>query len=416
MYKSVQPNIWVLKRFQEISKPTNGIVDGPFGSDLKVSDYIDDTEQGIPVLTTKNLTGDYSPKSVRYISQDKFEQLKRSAVFPGDILVAKIGSIGKCCIYPLGSKTAMIPANLLKITLLESMNSKFVYYYISSFGFQRILKSISTATAQPAFNVTKFRNLTIPTPPLPEQERIVARIEELFSDLDKGVEALQTIKGQLKVYRQAVIDSYLIKSASDTNIVVKTTLGDLCESVRNGYSKRPDDSGLHHILRISSVRPYKVNLSDYRLLEAKPSESNCIKNGDLLFTRYNGSLEYVGVCGLVKGVSGLIAYPDKLIRCRIRDPKQFIPEYLQYALNSSLSRKFIRSKIKTTAGQKGISSGDIQNVPLEVPIAYIQLAAITEIESRLSVCDKIEQTVEESLAKAESLRQSILKKAFEGRL
>ena len=104
------------KAFKELSMAdiaidNNGIVDGPFGSNLKKSDYIDDSQNGIPVLTTKNLYGDYSSDSVRYISKEKYETLKRSTVFPGDIIVAKIGSIGKCGIYPLDQGLALIPAN-----------------------------------------------------------------------------------------------------------------------------------------------------------------------------------------------------------------------------------------------------------------------------------------------------------------
>jgi len=67
------------------------------------------------------------------------------------------------------------------------------------------LKSISSAIAQPAFNVTKFRHLNIPLPPLAEQRRIVAKIDALFSRLDKGVETLQAIQQQLRMYRQAVL-------------------------------------------------------------------------------------------------------------------------------------------------------------------------------------------------------------------
>lgn len=189
---------WQLKTMADIAEPVNGIVDGPFGSNLKKSDYIDDSENGIPVLTTKNLHGDYSKDSVRYISKKKYEVIKRSTVYPGDILVAKIGSIGTCGIYPLSCKNALIPANLLKITVLPTVDRKYVYYYIQSKGFQEKIKAISTATAQPAFNVTKFRKLPIPTPPLPEQERIVARIEELFSQLDAGVETLKKQKHSLR--------------------------------------------------------------------------------------------------------------------------------------------------------------------------------------------------------------------------
>ena len=199
------PSSWCYAKLEDIGSGENAIVDGPFGSNLKVSDYIEDSINGVPVLTTKNLEGDYSKNSVRYISQNKFEELKRSKVQPGDILVAKIGSIGKTGIYPVGMKTAIIPANLLKFTVADSVEFKYVFSYLNYLGFQKFIRLISTATAQPAFNVTKFRKLPLPLPPLDEQHRIVAKIEELFSELDKGIENLKTAREQLKVYRQALL-------------------------------------------------------------------------------------------------------------------------------------------------------------------------------------------------------------------
>lgn len=199
------PSHWEVAVLSDLGAGENAIVDGPFGSNLKTSDYIDDRSNGVPVLTTKNLAGDYSESSVRYISSEKYEELKRSRVDPGDILVAKIGSIGKTGIYPQNQKTAIIPANLLKFTVTKRVSFRYVYNYLNYSAFQKFIQEIATATAQPAFNVTKFRALPIPVPPLQEQRRIVTKIEELFSELDKGIESLKTARDQLKVYRQALL-------------------------------------------------------------------------------------------------------------------------------------------------------------------------------------------------------------------
>ena len=161
------PKNWKVVTFEDVSEGKNAIVDGPFGSNLKTSDYIEDKKNGVPVLTTKNLEGDYSDDKVRFITKEKFETLKRSQVNPGDILVAKIGSIGKTGIYPKNARTAIIPANLLKFTVSKNVNFNYVFYYLNSRGLQNRIKKIATATAQPAFNVTKFRKLRIPLPTPP---------------------------------------------------------------------------------------------------------------------------------------------------------------------------------------------------------------------------------------------------------
>ena len=137
------PESWKWAQMSDISAPVkNAIVDGPFGSNLKVSDYVENGP--VPVLTTKNLTGDYS--NVRYITQDKFEELKRSEVRPNDILMAKIGSCGKTGIYPVNMPSAIIPANLMKITVHPEVEQKYVYYYFDSLQFQSHLRKITGST------------------------------------------------------------------------------------------------------------------------------------------------------------------------------------------------------------------------------------------------------------------------------
>ena len=405
---------WQLKTMADIAEPVNGIVDGPFGSNLKKSDYIDDSENGIPVLTTKNLHGDYSKDSVRYISKEKYEVIKRSTVYPGDILVAKIGSIGTCGIYPLSCKNALIPANLLKITVLPTVDRKYVYYYIQSKGFQEKIKAISTATAQPAFNVTKFRKLPIPTPLLPEQERIVARIEELFSQLDAGVETLKKTKAQLAVYRQAVL-----KEAFESVIPESDTCNveDVCKDIKVGIVIKPAqyytsaDVGVR-AFRSANVREFAVNDSDWVYLTKAGHEANLrseIHTGDVLVVRSG----YPGTACVVPPTYNGCNAIDILIA--VPYAEKILPEYLCAYTNSPLGKRIIQEK-KRGVAQAHFNVSGYSKTPIIVPCVETQKRVVAEIDSRLSVCDSIEQTVDTALQQAEAMRQSILKDAFEGRL
>ncbi|WMJ07744.1 restriction endonuclease subunit S [Nitrosomonas sp. sh817] len=518
----VLPTSWCYAKLEDVGYGENAIVDGPFGSNLKVSDYIDDSTNGVPVLTTKNLEGDYSKGSVRYISQNKYEELKRSKVQPGDILVAKIGSIGKTGIYPSGMKTAVIPANLLKFTVTPSVEFKYVFAYLNCFDFQQFIKLISTATAQPAFNVTKFRKLPIPLPPINEQHRIVAKIEELFSELDKGVEYLKIAQGQLKVYRQALLKHAFegkltaqwreqrrakqsvapakagaqplndmdsrptpsrglalrgndeVGGGNDKPLETAADLlkriqqeraqryqqqladweasgkqgskpktpkplppltaeelaelpelpegwgwvkyGDLCLIVRNGISAKPEGDSGTPIFRISAVRPLFFDMKDIRFINNSNGEFDAyyLERGDLVFTRYNGSRHYVGVCAEYRSDKKYL-FPDKLVQTRVFS-ENVSTSYLEKALNSGASRRFIDSKIRTTAGQSGISGDDIRNIPVPLCSTDEQMQIVEELESKLSETDQLDQTITTSLQQAEALRQSILKKAFSGQL
>lgn len=272
--------------------------------------------------------------------------------------------------------------------------------------------------------ISEYSKLSFPIAPEKEQQRIFDKIEELITDLDKGIEYLETAQQQLKVYRQAVLKWAFEGKLTNKNVKdgelpknwKMSSLGEIFESVKNGYGKKPDDEGSKKILRISSVRPFSVDFSDVRFLRKDLSVDYEIAENDLLFTRYNGSIEFVGVCGRVPALKEKIFYPDKLIRCRPFIKERFHAAYIEYAVNGGASRKFVLSKIKTTAGQTGISGGELKQVPIPLAPLKEQEKIVHEIERRISVCDKIEETLEHSLQQAESLRLSIIKKGFEGKL
>ena len=233
------PKGWVWATFEGIaSNDKNAIVDGPFGSNLKVSDYIDD-ENGIPVLTTKNLEYGYDKQFVRYISRDKFLELKRSEVKGGDILVAKIGSCGKAAIYPENLQSAMIPANLLKMTVYPDINKLYVFYFLNSRFFKKELENITTATAQPAFNVTKFRKLHLPLPPLPEQHQIVAEIESRLSVADQLEKVVEQSLKQAERLRQSIL-----KQAFEGKLVPQDPTDEPAEKLLERIKKEKESRGL----------------------------------------------------------------------------------------------------------------------------------------------------------------------------
>ncbi len=415
------PNNWVLCTFQDVSEGENAIVDGPFGSNLKTSDYIDDSINGVPVLTTKNLEGDYSDEKVRFISKEKFEELKRSQVNPGDIVVAKIGSIGKNGIYPKNGRTAIIPANLLKFTVSKKVAFNYVYQYLNFFGLQNKIKDIATATAQPAFNVTKFRLLEIPLPPLPEQHRIVAKIEELFSSLDKGIESLKTAQEQLKVYRQAVL-----KWAFEGRLTNKDVkegelpegwewkkISEISNVVRGGSPRPAGDPRYYNgnipFLKVADLtKDNKVYLTtfEYTIKEAGLHKTRQIEPDTLLLTNSGATLGVPKICKIKATMNdGIAAFLDL-------DKRSL---YYLYYFWVSKTREL--RTINQGAAQPNLNTEIIKNYEVAFPPTFEeQNLIVQEIESRLSVCDKIEESISTSLQQAEALRQSILKKAFEGKL
>lgn len=176
----------------------NAIVDGPFGSNLKLSDYV---EQGIPVLQGKNITNDvFQWFDIRYISDKKADELKRSSVREGDILLVKIGSIGYSAVIRNlhGFNFAIIPANLAKITPNpEIVDTEYLHKWLTSIDAKRYLINSSSKTAQPALSLGKIKGLPVPLPSLPEQRRIVAILSKVESIREKHLNAVEQLNGLL---------------------------------------------------------------------------------------------------------------------------------------------------------------------------------------------------------------------------
>jgi type I restriction enzyme, S subunit len=195
-------------------------------------------------------------------------------------------------------------------------------------------------------------------------------------------------------------------------------LNQLLVYLRNGYFQSPSgaDEGTP-ILRINAVRPMSVDLSEARFLDVANEDVKdfFIEDGDLLFTRYNGSIDLLGVAGMVRGCRDKILHPDKLIRVKL-SIGQPLTGFVEIAANVGVSRRHMASRARTTAGQTGISGIDIREMPIPLPPLEEQAAIANEAAERLSQIVASTTPIEHGLLRAARLRQSILKRAFEGKL
>lgn len=414
-----------------------------------------------------------------FISEEAHQNQKKSILRIDDVLFSIAGTIGETSIV----KPQHLPANTNQAFAIisgfsELLLPKYLEFQLRSFVSQKT-KEKARGGAMNNVSLEDLKHLELLLPPLSEQYRIVAKIEELFSELDKGIENLKITRVQLKVYRQALLkhafegkltaqwraanhdkletaDALLKriqqeraqryqqqladweanggskpKAPKTLSPLTKEELaelpelpegwgwvryGDLCSHVRNGISAKPEGDTGTPIFRISAVRPLFFDMTDIRFIDNTTGEFDayCLERGDLVFTRYNGSRRYVGVCAEYRSDEKRL-FPDKLVQTRIFS-KNMSTSYLEKALNSGASRKFVESKIRTTAGQSGVSGDDIKNIPVPFCPTDEQIQIVEELESKLSEVDQLEQTIATSLQQAEALRQSILKKAFSGQL
>lgn len=389
---------------------TDYVSNGSFAS-LKQNVKTYKEENYALMVKTADFANNFS-KSLTYTDEHGYEFLSKSKLFGGELVLSNIGSVGKVFRVPYYNRPMTLASNSIMIRCKEELQYKWMYYFfLSPIGNQK-LNSITTGTTMKKFNKTGLRGLTIPLPSFREQLNIVARIEELFSELDSSVKTLKMIKAQLKVYRQAVL-----KEAFDGICGKQLTIKDVCVDVKVGIVIKPSqyytnsENGVK-AFRSANVREFHIDDFDWVYLSEEGQRTNSrsiVHTGDVLIVRsgYPGT-----ACVVQKEFDGcnaidiLIAVPDRNI---------ILPEFLCAYTNSPFGKAFVNEK-KRGVGQKHFNVGGYCKMGITVPDLKSQKKIVDEIESNLSVCTEIQQTVDAALQQTEVMRQSILKKAFEGKL
>lgn len=294
---------------------------------------------------------------------------------------------------------------------------KYLYYFCCHFNFTALDKS----TTIPSLAKRDLENIEMNVPPLDEQFRIVAHIEELFSELDKAVDTLKTTKEQLEVYRQAVL-----KDAFDNAQAMCerfTPIEELLVTDRKGMSTGPFGTmlkkhehkttgvpmlGIENIDSGKFIDGNKIFVTPEKAAELK---SFALKSGDIIISRSGTVGE---LCVVPPRMEGALLSTN-LMRVSL-DCQKVLPEYFIYLFQS---KGIVLDQVKELC--KGstrifLNQTILKQIRFPIPNVHEQLQIINTIESRLTFCDNIEKTVDTALAQADAMRQSILKQSFEGKI
>jgi type I restriction enzyme, S subunit len=374
-------------------------------------------ENGYPYVSTKDLTNELkvSFDNVKYISKEDFHLLsKKIKPERGDIIFPRYGTIGKNILVDFDKEFLVSYSCAIVKPNPAFVKSKFFYFYSLSPHVAKEIKKYVVETTQANVGIASIKRFVFPLPPLPVQEQIVSKIEELFSELDKSIEQLKTSQQQLKVYRQSVFNRIL--TASDLK-----SIESIIEKLDQGWSpKCENEQSINDewgVIKTSAVQQgYFLEQENKRLpKELKPREQHELKAGDILITRAGPRIR-VGVCCLVKHVRTKLLNCDKVYRIKVNG-KIVRPEYFEFVLNTPKYLYEIE-KMKTGINDSGVNLTQKGFLKIEIPIPTLekQEQLIKEAHQQTSIADKLEETITSSLQQAEALRQSILKKAFAGEL
>jgi len=401
-WREMIPNNWKIKKMSDV-------VTWGSGGTPKATEAAYYDNGTIPWLVIGDLNDGVVKSSASKITELGLKNSSAKLIPSGTLLIAMYGSIGKLGITGIECCTNQAIAFAKE---LHGVTTKYMFYYLTMIKPKLI--SMGKGGTQKNISQAVLKSLQIIVPPISEQELIVTRIEELFSQLDASVNELKTAKERLKVYRQAVL-----KEAFDSvrDACKTTTIRGICKDIKVGIVIKPTqyyvDSGGVRAFRNANVRRGFIEDNDWAMISREGHEKNRrseVHAGDVLIARSGVNL------GMASAVSERF-HGYNAIDVVIAVPKheRVLPDYLAHYTNSPYGMSSVKEN------QRGVAQGHLNvtvygKLPIMLPEMALQKQVVSKIEEQLSLCDSIEKTVDTALQQAKALRQSILKKAFEGKL
>lgn len=484
------PNSWIQLPLSDLFlDPNNSVVGGPFGSNLKSSEYKD---EGIPIIRIQNIDrNNFIDKNINFVIEEKAESLSRHSFKSGDIIITKLGEpVGKACLVPEKYENGIIVADLIRVRIDHNhISKKFLLYQLNSSYLIKQFDKYTSGTTRQRIKLSIVRDLMFNLPPLKEQYRIVDNIEELFSDLDNSVANLTFAKNELKVYRQA-----LLKHAFEGKLTAQwrknnhpesaeKLLGRIKKESKNRHDKELRDwkelvsfwekngkKGKKPKKPAAAISYTVLNKDALNHLPNVPEGWKWVRNNDLLYYVTSGSRDwkkyysdkgayflrtqdiktnrlkfenaaFVSLPDDVEGKRSLVQKGDLLMTItganvgKVAYIDNEIPE--AYVSQSVALMKPINKKISSYlhlyfqsdvyggklirglvygVGRPVLSLENMRETAVVLCSFEEQEQIVSEIEAQFSIIDNVEQTINFGLQKSEVLRQTILKKAFEGKL
>lgn len=424
MEQGIFPESWAIADLAQcVPYPQKAIVDGPFGSNLKASEY---TDEGVPIIRLQNIDrNNFLNKNIKFISHNKALELSRHGFVPGDIVITKLGApLGKAAIVPLGFPPGVIVADVVRCRVSEAYASpKYLMFAINSPQVAPQFIAETKGTTRPRVNLKHIRAIKIPLPPINEQHRIVEKIETLFARLDKGEEKLREVQKLLARYRQSVLKAAVTgqltadwraeNSAPEWREVELGNVTDYLTSGSRGWAKYYAESGALFI-RAQNLKNDRLELDDVAFVDLpKKSEGTrtLVQRGDLLITITGANVTKTALVAIdlqeayVSQHVGLLRLTDSA------DPK-FIYWFL---IAKAGGRKQLEA-FAYGAGKPGLNLTNIREVGLALPSIREQWEIVARVQDELDRIEIIEELCKSELTRSAALRQSILKDAFTGRL
>ncbi len=402
---SLKVSDWKVERFGDVCD----FVRGPFGGSLKKQIFVND---GYAVYEQQHAIYDQFTDIRYFVKKDKFEEMKRFEIHPGNLIMSCSGTMGKVAIVPEGIKKGIINQALLLLKPSKKVLNKFIKLWMESENFQDSLKAYSQGAAiQNVASVKILKEIPIPIPPLPEQQRIVSLLDEAFESIAGAkVNAERNLVNARELY-ESILEEVFTNSGNDWKDMA---LESLCSQITVGHvgsmASKYKPSGIP-FLRSQNILPNEISLDNVVYIdkhfnaELKKSQ---LRPGDVVIVRtgYPGTSAVIPKELPESNCSDLvIARPEKLID----------PYYLCLFFNSTYGKKLVLGNL-VGAAQKHFNVTTAKGVLIPVPPLAEQRAIVARLDVLSAETKKLEGIYEQKIAALEELKKSVLARAFEGEM
>lgn len=452
--KSELPEGWTWVEINQLGDLINGDRGKNYPSK---KDHVDN---GIPFINAGHLlNGKILIENMDFITEEKYNSLRSGKLTEGDLIYCLRGTLGKCAVFS-GIKTGAIASSLVILRLNEKINNLYIYYFLISPLGRELIKLFDNGTAQPNLSAKCVSNYLVPLPPFAEQYRIVSAIEALFARLDAANEKLDSVLGVLKKFRESVLaaacDGRLTEEWRGRNPEVedfKISVTDYCkktESKKKNKSLNYEEEEIHsapemwateyleNFIDIAGRIGWKgLKAEEYReegplLLSAHNLSSSkyvdftsanhlskeryfespeiMLKNNDILLVKDGSG---IGKIGIVNDLPQEATVNSSLLV--IRSPEIIVTDFLYYQLSGPEMQNIVRQRI-TGSATPHLFQKDIKKFLIKIPPLPEQQEIVRRVDALFAFADSIESNVTAAREKTEKLRQSILAKAFSGKL
>ena len=357
--------------------------------------------------------GFFRDRSSRFVNVEAAERLTVKPVEPGDVLVARMPApLGRACIAPDLGQPAITVVDVCILRPDAGIDRRWLMWALNSPVTRAEVAGLATGTTRKRISRRNLATIRLPVPPLPEQRRIVAAIEEHFSRLDAAAASL-TAAG----HRIDLLESTAVNLAF-ADITERVPLGDLAE-VRGGIQKQPKrkpTSNPHSFLRVANVKRNRLELDDVHEIELFDGEIDRFRlaEGDLLVVEGNGSQEQIGRSALWTGEIENCVHQNHLIR--VRPGATLNPRFLNAFWNSPINSRQLTAVASSTSGLYTLSTSKLNRVLIPVAGSTSQARIADQLDDiRLSI-DRLRAQMRVAWQRSAAMRRSVLAAAFSGQL